>query len=127
MTASRKIDTRHLGDGRYRDLQVYYDKGGISYWDYSKKPKGIYFASHLYSRSGSTVTWSTTQKGDGYLLITELANFSPKALRLVQDRVRTHAALIHDILDGKSGTFADLKAILQGEAATIAAQTQEAA
>ena len=35
MAASRTIDTRHLGDNRYRDLQVYYDKGGMSYWDYS--------------------------------------------------------------------------------------------
>ena len=112
MAASRTIDTRDLGNGHHRDLQVYYDKGGMSFWDYSKKPKGIYFASHLYSKSGTgtatVTTWSTGQKSDGYLLVTELANYSAKALRLLQDRVRTHAVLIHDILDGKCGTLTDL-------------------
>lgn len=127
MAASRTIDTRHLGDNRYRDLQVYYDKGGISYWDYSQKPKGIYFASHLYSRSGSTVSWSTQQKGDGYLLVVPLANYSAKALRLVQERVKANAARIHDILDGTSGTFAELKALLEGQAIDVTSPVQEAA
>jgi len=131
MTAARTIDTRHLGDGHYRDLQVYYDKGGMSYWDYSKKPKGIYFASHIYSKSGTgtatIISWSTSQKGDGYLLVTELSHYSAKALRLVQDRVRNHAVLIHDILDGTRGAFADLQAVLQGDAITIAAPQKEAA
>lgn len=127
MAAPRTIDTRHLGDNRYRDLQVYYDKGGMSYWDYSQKPKGIYFASHLYSRSGGIVSWSTQQKGDGYLLVTPLANYSPKALRLVQQRVKANAARIHDILEGTSGTFAELKAMLEGQVTSVSLSAQEAA
>lgn len=55
------------------------------------------------------------------------SRYSAKALRLVQERVRSHAALIHDILGGQRGTLADLQAILQGEAITIAAPKQEAA
>ncbi|MBD1204569.1 MAG: hypothetical protein H9533_10575 [Rhodobacteraceae bacterium] len=130
-TQSRTIHTRHLGETRYRDLKVYYDKGGMNYWDYSQKPKGIYFASELYQRSstsaGAIRTWSTGQKGDGYLLVTELATYSAKVLRLVQERVRTHADLIHDILDGRCGTLADLKAVLVGTASSVAAPSQEAA
>ena len=120
---TRTIHTRHLGETRYRDLQVYYDKGGMNYWDYSRKPKGIYFASELYQRtsttSGAIRTWSTGQKGDGYLLVTPLETYSPKALRLVQERVRQHADLLHDILGGSCGTIADLKAILEGRATGI--------
>jgi hypothetical protein len=127
MAISRTIDTRHLGENRYRDLQVYYDKGGMSYWDYSKKPKGIYFASHLYSRSGGTVSWSTQQQGDGYLLVVPLVNYSAKALRLVQERVKTNAARIHDILDGTSGTFVELKALLEGQAIDATSPVQESA
>jgi hypothetical protein len=130
-TQSRTIHTRHLGETRYRDLNVYYDKGGMNYWDYSQKPKGIYFASELYQRSSTSAgvirTWSTGQKGDGYLLVTELETYSAKALRLVQERVRTHADLIHDILDGRCGTLADLKALLAGTAGSVAAPSQEAA
>lgn len=130
-TQSRTIHTRHLGETRYRDLNVYYDKGGMNYWDYSQKPKGIYFASELYQRSstsaGAIRTWSTGQKGDGYLLVTELETYSAKALRLVQERVRTHADHIHDILDGRCGTLADLKALLAGTASSVAAPSQEAA
>lgn len=127
MATPRNVDTRHLGDNRYRDLQVYYDKGGISYWDYSQKPKGIYFASNLYSKSGTTVSWSTSQKGDGYILVTPLTNYSAKALRIVQDRVRENAARIHDILDGTAGTFAELKAILEGRPIGLPSTTAEAA
>jgi hypothetical protein len=130
-TQSRTIHTRHLGETRYRDLNVYYDKGGMNYWDYSQKPKGIYFASELYQLSstsaGAIRTWSTGQKGDGYLLVTELETYSAKALRLVQERVRTHADHIHDILDGRCGTLADLKALLAGTASSVAAPSQEAA
>lgn len=128
---TRTIHTRHLGETRYRDLNVYYDKGGMNYWDYSQKPKGIYFASELYQRSstsaGAIRTWSTGQKGDGYLLVTELENYSAKALRLVQERVRAHADLLHDILDGRCGTLADLNAILAGTTTSVAVSSQEAA
>lgn len=128
---TRTIHTRHLGETRYRDLQVYYDKGGMNYWDYSQKPKGIYFASELYQRTNSTSgairTWSTGQKGDGYLLVTALETYSAKALRLVQERVRDHADLLHDILDGRCGTLADLKAILAGTATSVASPSPEAA
>ena len=128
---TRTIHTRHLGETRYRDLQVYYDKGGMNYWDYSQKPKGIYFAAELYQRtsttSGAIRTWSTGQKGDGYLLVTTLENYSAKALRLVQERVQSHAELLQDILDGTRGSFADLRAILEGTATGIATPAQEAA
>ncbi|MCZ8081460.1 MAG: hypothetical protein O9289_21115 [Rhodobacteraceae bacterium] len=128
---TRTIHTRHLGETRYRDLKVHYDKGGMNYWDYSRRPKGIYFASELYQLSstsaGAIRTWSTGQKGDGYLLVTELETYSAKALRLVQERVRTHADHIHDFLDGRCGTLADLKALLAGTASSVAAPSQEAA
>ena len=75
MAQDRTIHTKHLGDKRYRDLNVYYEKDGLSFWDYSQKPKGIYFASSKYKKSGTTTTWSTGQKGDGYMLTLNQTGF----------------------------------------------------
>ena len=116
MAQNRTVHTRPLGGNRFRDLEVYYDKGGMSYWDYSRKPKGIYFASSLYRRSGGCRSWSTGQKGDGYIPVVALANYSAKQLRLVRERVAREAERIHDILDGRYGTIAELTAYLKGEA-----------
>jgi len=117
MPQDRTVHTKHLGDNRYRDLQVYYEKGGMNYRDYSQKPKGIYFASHCYKKSDGFITWSTGQKGDGYIKVVELANYSAKQLRLVRERVEAAPEQIHDILDGCYGSIPELTAYLKGEAA----------
>lgn len=117
MAQDRTVHTKSLGDNRYRDLQVYYEKGGVNYWDYSKKPKGIYFASHCYSRSGSMTSWSTGQKGDGYIAVVALENYSAKQLRLVRERVAAAADRIHDILEGRGGSIEALTLYLRGQAA----------
>lgn len=117
MAQDRTVHTKHLGENRYRDLDVYYDKGGVSYWDYSRKPKGIYFASMLYTKSEGCRTWSTGQKGDGYIAVVELERYSAKQLRLVRERVECAAERIHNILDGCYGSIAELKAYLKGDAA----------
>lgn len=114
MTQPRCIHTRHLGENRYRDLEVYYSRGGMNYWDGRVKPCGIYFASHLYRKEGGLRSWATGQRGDGYLLVTPLERYSAKALRLLQDRVRAEAEMIHDILDGLRGSLADLEPLLKG-------------
>ena len=116
MAQDKTVHTQPLGDNRFRDLQVYYDKGGMNYWDYSAKPKGIYFASHCYTRSGSTTTWATGQKGDGYLLAVPLERYSAKQLRLVRERVEAQADAIHAIMSGAAGTVAQLQAYISGEA-----------
>ena len=121
MAEDRTVHTKHLGANRYRDLQVYYDKGGMNYWDYSNKPKGIYFATMLYTKSGGCRTWSTGQKGDGYLLAVPLERYSAKQLRLVRERVEVAAEQIHDIMEGRYGSIAELKAYIKGEAALPAA------
>ena len=126
MPQDRTVHTKHLGDNRYRDLQVYYEKGGVSYWNYAQKPKGIYFASHCYTKSGGTMSWSTGQKGDGYLKVVELNNFSTKQLRLVCERVEAAPEQIHDILDGRYGSLSELAAYLKGEAALPATQAEAA-
>lgn len=117
MARDNTVHTKALGDNRYRDLQVYYEKGGINYWDYSKKPKGIYFASHCYSRSGGIVSWQTGQTGDGYIPVISLERYSAKQLRLLRERVLHEAERIHDILDGKGGSIERLTLYLRGEAA----------
>jgi hypothetical protein len=116
MAQDRTVHTKHLGENRYRDLDVYYDKGGMNYWDSRQKPKGIYFATMLYTKSGGCRTWSTGQKGDGYLLAVPLERYSAKQLRLVRERVEIAAEQIHDILAGRYGTFAELKAYIEGKA-----------
>lgn len=116
MAQDRTVHTKHLGDNRYRDLEVYYDKGGMNYWNYAQKPKAIYFASHLYYKSGGIRSWQTGQQGDGYIAVVPLDRYSSKQLRLVRERVEQAAEQIHAIMDGHYGSFADLKAYLKGEA-----------
>lgn len=129
MAQERTVHTKHLGETRYRDLQVYYEKGGINYWDYRQKLKGIYFASHCYSRSGGVTTWQVGQKGDGYIPVVALERYSAKQLRLVRERVEAAAEQIHDVLDGKAGSITSLSAYLRGEIASPleVIQTEEAA
>ena len=123
MAQNRTIHTKYLGENRYRDLNVYYSKGGINYWDYSTKPKGIYFASQLYTLSGppgQTIrSWSTGQKGDGYICVTELDRYRPSELKAVIARVEARADAIHDLLDGNGGDALDLTAYLRGESSVV--------
>ncbi len=37
MVQNKTIHTKHIGDNRYRDLSVYYEKGSVNHWDYSQK------------------------------------------------------------------------------------------
>jgi hypothetical protein len=121
------VHTKHLGDNRYRDLQVYYDKGGMNYWDYSQKPKGIYFASHVYSRQGGMMSWSTGQKGDGYICVAELTNYRPSVLKAVRARIEAEADAIHDVFEGCGATVQQLKQYLVGDIPTLGHLDREAA
>ena len=116
MTASRTVHTKRLNETYKRELQVYYDKGGVNYWDYSQKPKGIYFASTVYEQAeGATSrTWTTGQKGDGYILVVPLERYSAKQLRLVRERVEEHADQIHTLFN-TGNHLEQLKQILAGE------------
>lgn len=117
MPQERTVHTKHLGGDHYRDLEVYYEKGRVSFWDYSEKPKGIYFATKLYRESGGLRTWQSGQKGDGYLVIVALDRYSAKQLRLVRERVEQAAEQIHEIMNGRYGSIPELTAYLKGEAA----------
>ncbi len=129
MAQDRTVHKKNLKDNLWRDLDVYYDKGGINYWNYEQKPKGIYFASHLYqlnnTSAGNIRTWSTGQKGDGYLLIVPLERYSAKQLRLVRERVEADPEKIHNLLD--RGEVAELKRLLAGEEQPTNACAAEAA
>lgn len=130
MAQDRTIHTKPLGDNKFRDLQVYYEKGGINYWDASQKPKGIYFATHCYTRVGGMTSWTTGQKGDGYVLAVPLERFSAKQLRLVGERVAQEADRIHAMFEGDGDTLGALQQYLRGEAAlpeVSAADDREAA
>ena len=119
MASSTRVHTKRLSPTRVRELGVAYDKGGMNYWDYSQKPKGIYFSASLYQDvEGSDFrTWSTGQKGDGYLLVVPLDRYRPKPLREVRARVLAHAEAIHALLDtADADAMARLRAILAGTA-----------
>ncbi len=122
------VHTKRLSETNIRELSVYYDKGGMNYWDYSQKPKGIYFSTGLYEQvPGSGIkSWKTGQKGDGYILITPLKRYSRKALRLVRERVEEHADQIHAMFD-HGGDVGNLKALLRGEPFTPVEIKAEAA
>lgn len=110
------VHTKRLTKTNIRELSVYYEKGGTNYWDYSQKPKGIYFSTGLYEQvPGSGIkSWKTGQPGDGYILVTPLERYSRKALRLVRERVEEHADQIHAMFD-HGGNVENLKALLRGE------------
>ena len=97
MAQAKTIHTKHLGDDRYRDLEAYYE-GSKNFWN-AAKPKGIYFAVHSYRKSGSTLSFSVNQKGDGYLLIVPLDRYRPTALRMLQATIKDHADHIHDLIE----------------------------
>jgi len=113
------VHTKRLTKTNIRELSVYYDKGGLNYWNHSQKPKGIYFSTGLYEQvPGSGIkSWKTGQKGDGYILVTPLERYSRKALRLVRERVEKHADQIHTMFE-QGGDVENLKALLRGEAFT---------
>ncbi|EEE35168.1 hypothetical protein RKLH11_4342 [Rhodobacteraceae bacterium KLH11] len=117
MAQDKTVHKRNIKDNLWRDLQVYYDKGGTNFWSYEQKPKGIYFASHIYrlngTEAGNIRTWSTGQKGDGYLLIVLLERYSAKQLRLVRERVEVDPERVHTLLD--QGKIKELRQILSGE------------
>ena len=89
MAQDRTIHTKHLGDTEHRDLDVYYEKGGMSYWRGTPKPKGIYFSAIKYKKSDGCRTYSMgpNKAGEGYMLITPLERYSRKQLSILQERV----------------------------------------
>ncbi len=121
MATERLVHTHRISDTHIRELDVYYDKGGMNYWDYSKKPKGIYFASTVYQQPvGSslrslTIGIGSQQPGVGYILVVPLTNYRPKALREVRARVEKHAMAIHaPCAVGDAASMEKLKAIVTG-------------
>lgn len=124
MPKTRTIHTKHLGENRYRDLEVYYAAASTNYWDYSVKPKGIYFASQFYTKSGGFRTIQLTPTGagrsdSGYILVEELKNYRPSVLKGVIARVEQNADRIHALLDAgqNSAVIALLRGSEQKEAA----------
>ena len=104
MPKPRTIHTKHLGENRYRDLEVYYAAASTNYWDHSVKPKGIYFASQFYTKSGEfrTIELSPTGTGrsdSGYILVEQLKTYRPSVLKAVIARVEQNAERIHALLD----------------------------
>ena len=128
MATERLVHRHRLSDTHIRELDVYYDKGGTNYWDYSKKPKGIYFASTVYEQPvGSqmrslTIGVGAQTPGVGYILVVPLRNYRPKALREVRARVETHTDAIHALCAvGDSASMAKLRMILTGTEVMAAA------
>ena len=122
MATERLVHKKRIDDTHVRDLDVYYDKGGINYFDYSNKPKGIYFASTVWEHPEGAmfktlrVGLGAKVPGVGYILVVPLANYRPKALREVRGRVERHAEAIHALCSiGDAEAMAQLKAILTGD------------
>ena len=122
MAPTRLVHTKRISQTEIRELDVYYDKGGMNYFDYSTKPKGIFFSSTVYEQEEGSM-WKTlkvglgqTRPGVGYICARPLTNYRPKALREVRERVEAHAEAIHALCaKGDTEALAQLKAILTGE------------
>ena len=121
MADQNLIHTKRISSTQIRELSVYYDKGGTNYFDYSQKPKGIYFSSTVYEQEEGS-SWRTLKiglgartPGVGYICVVPLTYYRPKALREVRERVATHAEAIHALCDaGDAAAMDRLKAILTG-------------
>ena len=121
MAAKNLVHSHRLSETHIRELDVYYEKGSTNYWDYSRKPKGIYFSSTVYEQKVGSI-WKTLHvrpgseaPGVGYILVIPLANFRHKALREVRARVEAHAMAIHALCAvGDSASMETLRAILTG-------------
>ncbi len=83
MATARLVHRHRLSDTHVRELAVYYDKGGMNYWDYSRKPKGIYFSASLYQdvEGSAFKTWTSGRAGDGYILVEPLDRYRPRRSR----------------------------------------------
>ncbi len=64
MATERLVHTHRISDTHIRELDVYYDKGGMNYFDYSTKPKGIFFSSTVYEQEVGSI-WKTLKVGIG--------------------------------------------------------------
>ena len=121
MATKRLVHTKRLSTTHIRELDVYYDKGGMNYFDYSTKPKGIYFSSTVSEQKVGSA-WKTTSygvgrsiPGNGYLCVVPLERYRPKALREVRARVEAHAEAIHALCGkGDAEALEQLKGILTG-------------
>lgn len=121
MASKRLVHAKRISPSQIRELDVYYDKGGMNYLDYSTKPKGVFFSSTIYEQEEGS-PWKTlrvglgqSKPGVGYICVVPLANYRPKALREVHERVEAHAEAIHALCDlGDAEALATLKAILTG-------------
>jgi hypothetical protein len=122
MALARLVHTKRISPSEIRELSVYYDKGGINYFDYSTKPKGIFFSSTVYEQEEGSI-WKTLKvglgqgkPGVGYICVVPLDRYRPKALKEVRARVKAHAERIHALCEiGDAAALAELKAILTGE------------
>ena len=131
MAQERLVHTKRMSPTHIRELSVYYDKGGINYFDYSTKPKGIFFSSTVYEQEEGSI-WKTLKiglgaktPGVGYICVVPLTNYRPKALREVRERVEAQAQAIHALCDvGDTAAMDQLKAILTG--AVVPASPAEA-
>ena len=65
MASDRLVHTKRISPREIRELDVYYDKGGINYFDYSTKPKGIFFSSTVYKQEEGSI-WKTLKVGLGW-------------------------------------------------------------
>ena len=117
----RLVHTKRISPKEIRELDVYYDKGGMNYFNYTTKPKGIFFSSTVYEHEEGS-TWKTlkvglgeSKPGVGYICVVPLTNYRPTALREVRERVEAHAEAIHALCDvGDAAALEQLKAILTG-------------
>ena len=122
MADKNLVHTKRISPKEIRELDVHYDKGGINYFDYSTKPKGIFFRSTVFEQEEGSI-WKTlkvglgrSKPGVGYLCIVPLDRYRPKALKEVRARVEAHAERIHALCDvGDAEALTELKAILTGE------------
>ncbi|PZX14232.1 hypothetical protein LX81_03031 [Palleronia aestuarii] len=122
MAQPRLVHTKRISPKEIRELDVYYDKGGLNYFDYTTKPKGIFFSSTVYEQEEGSI-WKTlkiglgkSKPGVGYICVVPLDAYRAKALRQVRERVEAHAEAIHALCDiGDAQALEQLKAILSGE------------
>ena len=121
MAQQRLVHAKRISSTHVRELEVYYDKGGLNYFDYKTRPKGIFFSSSVFEQEEGSM-WKTYKigigrntPGVGYICVVPLDTYRPKPLREVRERVEAHAEAIHALCGvGDAEAVEQLKAILTG-------------
>lgn len=119
-----KFHLPHRGENMFREVDVYYDEGGINYFNYKQKERGYYLSSSIVKIEGGMKTWKMGQSGDGYMFLRSAKRFNRRILNELAATVKKNATQINAIWEDPHEVYdavAMIKALALDDAAGVLA------